>query len=395
MSANEATSLVDLPSPILLDIFSRLPPPTVLYVKSVCRTFQNLNLHSEFPNLLHSPSPSSNIIVFQSISDGISCTNTLKYLKFVDNPEDQVTHEICHDPNVVDLDLQLYFPAGTFSLIGSVHGFLCLNYFPDYVDSIYILNPRIREYVILPEAQGFGEWPDLVNYGFGFNPVTFEYKVVRIYQQEVLDDDTSYYKSEGQVYTIGKGYWRSAGHVMYCFDCRPYGVSLYGKLHWLVSDAEGDELICSFDLDHELFESFPTAPGYTVECYRNLRSLGLFGRCLCVCDNNANSHFEVWVMKEYGVTSSWLKEIVINITPGCNDWLCNEMIYLLKVLEDGEVLFLRRDPHGWHDDSLFLHHPVKKISKKLDVFAENILACGHISTSFSLKNFGAETVNVF
>ncbi|PHT30340.1 hypothetical protein CQW23_30068 [Capsicum baccatum] len=177
-----------------------------------------------------------------------------KYLKFVDNPEDQGTHEICHDPNFVELDLQLYFTA---------------------------------------EIEGFGEWPDIVNYVFGFNPITFEYKVVRIYQQEVLDDNTSYYKSEGQVYIIRKGNWRSAGHVIFCFDCRPSGVNLYGKLHWLVFDADRYELICSFDLDNELFELFPTAPGYTVECYRNLRRLGLFGRRLCVCDNNANSHFEV------------------------------------------------------------------------------------------------------
>ncbi|KAM3394769.1 hypothetical protein P3S68_003772 [Capsicum galapagoense] len=100
-------------------------------------------------------------------------------------------------------------------------------------------------------------------------------------------------------------------------------------------------------------------------------------------------------MKEYGVTSSWLKEIVINITPECNDWLCDEMIYLLKVFESGELLFLWCDMHNWHDNSLFLHHPMKKISEKLDVFPGNILACGHISNSLSLKNFRAETVNVF
>ena len=56
---------------------------------------------------------------------------------------------------------------------------------------------------------------------------------------------------------------------------------------------------------NELFESFPTAPGYNKEICPNLRSLGGFGRCLCVCDNNADTHFEVWVMKEYGVTDSW------------------------------------------------------------------------------------------
>ncbi|XP_055835435.1 F-box protein CPR1-like [Solanum dulcamara] len=382
MSSDEATSLVDLPSPILLSIFSRLPPTTLLCVKSVCKTFQNLTLESEFSNLLLSTSPAS-IIINQFISDETSCTNTLKFLKF----EGRGTHSYSHDPNV-DLELQLYFPVDPFWLVGSVHGFICFNYFPDYVDPIYILNPRTREYIILPEAEGAREWTNLVTYGFGFDPVRFEYKVVRIYQEEIFDDDdTSYYKSEGQVYTIGKGYWRNAGHVMFSF--MPYGVNLYAKIHWLVYDANGNELICSFDLENELFESFPTAPGYTEERYRNLRSLGVLGRCLCVCDNYADSHFEVWSMKEYAVTSSWVKEIVINISPECNDWLGNEMIYMLKVLEDGEVVFL------WHDDFLFLHHPVKKTLKKLNVCTGNILASSHVSSSFSLKSFEAEIVNVF
>ncbi|XP_019227393.1 PREDICTED: F-box protein CPR30-like [Nicotiana attenuata] len=300
------------------------------------------------------------------------------------------THEICHDPNS-DLDLQPYFPIGSFSLVGSVHGFVCFNYFSNGADAIYILNPRTREYTMVPEAEGVRGYPDLVNYGFGFDPVKFEYKVVRIYQEEICDkiNGSRYYKSECQVYTIGKGYWRSAGHVMFCFGCRAYGVNLYGKIHWLVYDVNRNDLICSLDLGNELFISFPSAPGHSEENHPNLRSLGVFGRCLCVCDNNADDYIEVWVMKEYGVTSSWVKEIVINIIPECNDWVCNEMIYLLKVLDDGVVLFL------WREDFLFLHHPVKKTLKMFDVFEGYFLASSHVSSSFSLKTFEAEVVNVF
>ncbi|XP_049345061.1 F-box/kelch-repeat protein At3g06240-like [Solanum verrucosum] len=378
--SEEATSLMDLPSPILLQILSTLPPTTLLYVKTLSKSFLNLTLDSEFTKL----SRSASIIIHQFHSNR---TNTLKILKFV------VDNNFDHDP-IVDLDLQLYFPADPVFLVGSVHGFVCFNYFFGDVDSIYILNPTTREYIILPEPQRVRKWPNLVTYGFGFDPVRFEYKVVRIYQEEIRDtNDFRYYKSEAQVYIIGKGYWRScAGHVMLCFGCWAYGVKLYGKLHWLVSDANGNELLCSFNLENELFESFPTAPMYnkkSKENCPNLRSLGVFGRCLCVCDNNADTHFEVWVMKEYGVTDSWVKQIVINIAPEYNDWLCYEMINLLKVLEDGQVLFL------WRDDFLFLHHPVKKTLKMLHVCEGNLLACGHVSSSLSLKNFEVEVVNVF
>ncbi|KAL3353649.1 hypothetical protein AABB24_018394 [Solanum stoloniferum] len=375
--SEEATSLVDLPSPILLQILSTLPPTTLLYVKTLSKSFLNLTLDSEFTKL----SRSASIIIHQFHSNR---TNTLKILKFV------VDNNFDHDP-IVDLDLQLYFPVDPVFLVGLVHGFVCFNYFFDDVDGIYILNPTTREYIILPEPQRVRKGPNLVTYGFGFDPVRFEYKVVRIYQEEIRDtNDFRYYKSEAQVYIIGKGYWRScAGHVMFCFGCRAYGVKLYGKLHWLVSDANGNELICSFNLENELFESFPTAPMYNKKRYWDSRSLGVFGRCLCVCDNYVNTHFEVWVMKEYGITSSWVKDIVINISPECNNWLGNEMIYMLKVLEDGEVLFM------WRDDFLFLHHPVKKTLKKLDVCTGNILATSHVSSSFSLKNFEGEVVNVF
>ncbi|MCD9638044.1 hypothetical protein HAX54_021711 [Datura stramonium] len=388
--SDEAVSLLDLPSPILLEILSRLPPTTLLYVKTVCKAFLSLTLDSQFSKLFRSRSSASIIInQFYSVRT-ISRTNILKFLKFIDSPEDLGTHEIFHDPNF-DLDLHLYFPVSPFSLVGSLHGFVCFNYFSNGIDTVYILNPSTREYIILPEAQGVRKWPNLVTYGFGFDPVRFEYKVVRIYQEEVRDvtNGPRYYKSEGQVYTIGKGYWRSAGHVMFCFGCRAFGVDLYGKLHWLVSDANRRELICSFDLESELFGTFPTAPGYSEENCPNLRSLGVFGRCLCVCDNSAGSHFEVWVMKEYAVTSTWVKEMVINITPECNNWLSYEMINLLKVFEDGEVLFL------WRDDFLFLHHPLKKTLKVLDICESNFWASAHVSSSFSLKNFEAEVVNVF
>ncbi|XP_069147428.1 F-box protein CPR1-like [Solanum lycopersicum] len=375
---DEEKSLMDLPSPILLQILSTLPPTTLLHVKTLSKSYLNLTLDSEFLKLSRSASPAS-IIINQFNSFWI---NSLKLLRFV-----CVDNNCDHDPHV-DLHLRLSFPIDPLFLVGSVHGFVCFNSFVGDADSIYILNPTTRQYIILPKPQGVRNWPNLAAYGFGFDPVRLQYKVVRIYRQEIHDDFHNY-KSEAQVYTIGKGYWRSIDHVMFHFRCSGYGVNLYGKLHWLVYDANGNELICSFNLENELFESFPTAPGYNKNNFLNLRSLGVFGRCLCVCDNNADTHFEVWVMKLYRVTDSWVKQIVITITPEYNDWLCDEMINLVKVFDDGEVLFL------WREDFLFLHHPVKKTLKRLHVCDGNFLASAHVSSSFSLKGFQGEVVKVF
>ncbi|XP_059299420.1 F-box/kelch-repeat protein At3g06240-like [Lycium ferocissimum] len=400
MREETTTSMMDLPLLIMENILSRLSPKTIFICRTVSKSWLNLISLPEFCKLQLSRSPANLIIYLSHISMRLPFSSVFKFVNLEDTP---YHHILTYEPNL-DLDIKPHFPDADFTPVGSIHGLICLFHMPRYsgLDTVYVFNPTTREYITLPEVKGLREYPNLVTYGFGFDSQRMEYKVVRIYQVETRDPErgTCYYTSEVQVYTLGQtGSWRSIGYVKRCFGCRSSGVYLKGKLHWLVGDGDGNESICFIDMheeesgqwildrqDGELCHTFSTAPGFNKENCPNLRSLGVFGDHLCVCDNNAESQVNVWVMKEYGVTSSWSKEVVINITPEYN-WICYQMIQVLKVFQDGEILF------QWWEDYLFTYHPQKKILTKIENFSGNFWASTHISSLLSLKNFGKEIVH--
>ncbi|OIT34744.1 PREDICTED: F-box protein At3g07870-like [Nicotiana attenuata] len=388
--SDQTTTILNLPLSILENILSNLSPKTVFICRSVCKSWLNLISLPEFSKLHLSKSHANLFIYFSQSSWGeLPSTSVFKFINFEDTPH---YHNLIYKPNL-DLDMKPNFPDAGFSLVGSIHGFVCLFHMhcDSGLDDVYIFNPTTREYITLdPEVKGLRKYPNLVTYGFGLEPVRMEYKVVRIYQVETCDPEKgSYYTSEVQVYTLGTGSWRSIGNVKLCFGCRDFGVYLNGKLHWLVGDVNGNESICFIDMQDESSHTFSTAPGFNKENCPNLLNLGVLGNHLSVCDNNAESHLDVWVMKEYGVTSSWSKEIVISITPEWN-WICYQMIQVLKVFQDGEILF------QWWEDVLFTYHPEKKTLTKIEYFSGNFCtfwASIHISNLLSLKNFGTEVVH--
>ncbi|KAK9285893.1 hypothetical protein L1049_025094 [Liquidambar formosana] len=70
-------------------------------------------------------------------------------------------------------------------------------------------------------------------------------------------------------------------------------------------------------------------------------SLGVFDDCLCICDSPSRGHFDIWVMKEYGVQESWSKQFVIE-TPVHHQLWQFEYYLPIKLLNDGEILMLRK-----------------------------------------------------
>lgn len=334
------------------------------------------------------PSPTCLLLYhYHLASNWKKSVNSLKFVDVDDEPDRHGFHY--HPQN--DLDLEPAFPKPELCVVGSAKGLVCLNSFARNDDSVYICNPTTREYVKLPKADGERVYPNIVGYGFGVTLLTNTFKVIRIYQEKILvpqaaDDQnpSSYYKSELQVYTLGgTGSWRSAGSITCYVGSRDFGLSLNGKLHWLVCDADGTELICSFDLENETLETFPSAPPPVVpEDDWIRRSIGVLGNRLCLCDNTAHNSLDIWVM-EYGNGDSWSKEI--SIAP--EEWMLYEMIHLVKDFKDGEILFL------FWDDILFSYNPETKTVTRVDVCEANFSATVHVPSSLSLNTiFGAEQV---
>ncbi|KAI8561474.1 hypothetical protein RHMOL_Rhmol04G0342700 [Rhododendron molle] len=64
--------------------------------------------------------------------------------------------------------------------------------------------------------------------------------------------------------------------------------------------------------------------------------VGVLDGCLCAVDiHRPESHFDVWVMKKYGVRESWTKLFVVPNVPGA---LFFEYYELLCFTKDGEVV---------------------------------------------------------
>ncbi|XP_057491016.1 F-box protein At3g07870-like [Actinidia eriantha] len=384
-------SINDLPPHTIIDILSRLPIKTIVQCKCVCNVWRNLLEEPYFVNLHLSRSPTS--LITHQMSDRLPPSDS-DILKLVEFEDDHDRHGLQYDPST-KFDLRFCYPKGTIHLVGSVNGLLC---FCDYQnEALFVCNPAVRQNVSLVEPKHKTRYPHSLHYGFGFSPVSGQYKVVQIFQRALLDPAIGpcSYECQGEVYTLGTGKWRSIGTVPFLYDYYVYSVFLNGNIHWLICEEKSPESICSFDVEKELFQAFPAPPGLSRGTL--YKSLGLLGGCLCVCDNSSDSDLVVWTMKEYGIKESWTKELVIRKNSNL-ERLSYAIVTPMKVWKNGDVLML------WRDDVLFSYSPERKTLEEVHVPRDSAHVVTpfityemlpHMASLLSLKDFGTEKVDTF
>ncbi|GMP40608.1 hypothetical protein CsSME_00010984 [Camellia sinensis var. sinensis] len=394
-------SIFDLPGHIITDILSRLPIKTIIHCRCVCRTWHSLVLDPHFANLHLSRTPTSLIIHQDSDRSPDWDSDILKLIEFDRDEHDQHGNGLLHYDPLMKFDLKrLCYKNGEILLVGSVNGLLC---FCDYEnEAIFICNPIMRECITLPKPMYTKRYPSTIVYGFGYSSLSGHYKVVQISQTPLSDPAEglpSSYDSQGAVYVLGTANWRSIGTVPFLYSCRSYNLSLNGNIHWLNCDGETSELICSFDVEYESFQVFPSPPNNLIKQTLYV-SLGLFRDCLCLCvtDGSEDSDIVIWVMKEYGVKESWTKEIVIRQNSSDLSCLLYDEVSLLHVWENGDILIL------WRDDRLYSYSPERKTLEEVEVprDSSHIVApfityemMLHVPSFLSLKDFEREKVDMF
>ncbi|KAJ9552153.1 hypothetical protein OSB04_016198 [Centaurea solstitialis] len=294
----------DLPTELTIDILSRLPVKTIIHCKLVCKKWLNLVSDPSFVNLhlsispkgliIHRTKPSINMIGKTCVSDD---PGILKWVEI----EDKVDCHHLHYDRLLSLDLNLA-PSLQYTAmrhVGSVNGLICLWQYFTMHDNTYICNPVTREYMLLPRQRFRIEFYAAIVYGFGVSSLTGEYKVVRTFQEQ-----HGLGVVQAEVYTLGTGRWRTLGPVGYWRNeiLQFYGPFLNNHCHWIVNDNQ----ICTFDLDKETFQFFPSPPSVEVN---HGQSLGILKGCLCKLDTDY-SELTIWVMKEYRIKNSWHKQVV-------------------------------------------------------------------------------------
>ncbi|KAF6149492.1 hypothetical protein GIB67_011393 [Kingdonia uniflora] len=213
---------------------------------------------------------------------------------------------------IVELSCPLKSPCSTWDIeyVGSCNGLVCI--IPDNEDIAYLWNPSTREYKRLPDNPyaipdnfGFGNAP--IVYGFGYDRVVENYKVVRMVSlYNDFSDEENY--SEVSVYSLGLDLWRRVSNVPYESYFAVSGEFVSGALHWVVSDWSKQEgsIIVAFDISNEEFREIPEPePEYRSGSF--LITVRVYEGELCLICNYDDICVDVWVMKDYGIKGSWIK----------------------------------------------------------------------------------------
>ncbi|CAN4096287.1 unnamed protein product [Withania somnifera] len=322
-----------LPQEIVLNIVSRLPITSLLQFKFVCKSFYNMLHDTDLVNMHMSHSVETDPCII--IHADYPLRNQLCFLPFSDHGREVVRKIRTPFANSVP----------EFKIVGSCQGLLCVC---DslFSDALYVYNPFTRDYKQLPRSVEF-EVQKLI-FGFGFTDVTKEYKVIKIINYANIFRVPFLGKSDVQVLSLGtSNRWRSVGEVVYRFSPNPQEIMLNGKMHWLARFGKypkpRDRLIVSFDLVDEVFGEVPKV-NFNVNARIVQHHLVVLGDCLVVAltlPHYKGGGFEIWVMREYNVKESWMKEFKVEAyTPNPNSVTqhVQPLVKVLCLLKNGELL---------------------------------------------------------
>ncbi|KAK9002435.1 hypothetical protein V6N11_025113 [Hibiscus sabdariffa] len=238
-------------------------------------------------------------------------------------------------------------------LLGSCNGLLALM---SRRDEISLWNPSTRKSRMFPAAaveisrgrlrRGF------VVYGFGYDRISDDYKLLQMAQYYFSNDDSI--KSEVKVYSSSSNCWRRIQDFNFYIKYKlVHGVLANNALHFVVSRMRRSEpLVAAFDLGTEEFRLLELPDCLGTGFSLNVRALG--GYLSLTVSYYLGVHVwdvhdtEIWVMKEYGVRESWTKLISIKQSEfilGFN--------YVLPLAfsnnADKVLLYVDRNKFMWYD----------------------------------------------
>lgn len=238
----ESSNLDDLPETLLMEILSRLPVKSLLQLKSVCKNWYAL---------IHSP-------IFISIH----------FQHHVKESHLLVHH---HHPHTGDSDFSFLHSSSaimpsphqdsdfSWEIVGPLNGLFLLY---NHQQKAALWNPGTREFRLLIQESGFPHSDSLRLYsqafGFGIDPLSSEYKVVRVtdFWDNSMDN---WHNPIVSVYSLSTDSWRhfegssnvrARNMVKSC--CKTF---LDGCCYWKAID---NRRIFEFDMRKEEFQEIQT-----------------------------------------------------------------------------------------------------------------------------------------
>lgn len=294
-----------LPQEVMVQILLKLPAKTLLRCLAVCKLWKSIIHNPSFINA-HLHHQRGDLLLVRTCPEG---------------RERELYSLHCDDEAFIEhakYEFPFCHPSATcYRVVGSCNGVICLTADQySIIHDTYLWNPTIQKCVKLPLPRvmfhshgGFDH-----ELGFGFDPKTNDYKVVRIV--DLLDVDDAPF--EVDIYSLGSGVWRNISHLasgcsFQIFERgsveREHQVYLNGAVHWVGYDREHC-IIIAFHLGDEAFHCFETPS--SVDYIKQLRPV-VIQESLSLLQHRQHK-CSIWMMKTYGSSNSWVKQVDVNLT---------------------------------------------------------------------------------
>ncbi|XP_028788272.1 F-box/kelch-repeat protein At3g06240-like [Neltuma alba] len=310
----------NLPEDLMTEIMARLPVKSLLRFKCVAKSWHALITDPSFIN--------KHLEQSYTISK-----NRCFKLMFQSNPYTPPSISMLsnrEEPRLVQ-DFELPFSEKDLNLrwisvCGQCDGIFSLRLYlyrssrsnDDEQRRLILWNPATKEVKVVPASQHQSKIKGAFDavFGFGFDPITKDYKIVGFPNRPQEEQEQS---AAVEVYNLSMNSWRTIDVVAPSFEFfsssymnRSY---LNGAHHWLANDDYNiDKLIVSFEYSKEVFGIIELPPEANLSRFSNVLSivdgsLAIFANYFSYALNE--HHVEIWVMNEYGIESSWTKKFKI------------------------------------------------------------------------------------
>ncbi|KAL2920952.1 hypothetical protein RDABS01_012443 [Bienertia sinuspersici] len=281
----------EVPSSIICDIVSRLPTKACLNCKLVCKEWHRIIMSSEFIELRRLCNPYFTLMFY-----GKFCNWTTSFLLLdldkASNVDEMGNVSVGVD-GMIRFKFEFNIPNRKLHLVNECNGVICLKA-QEMWSPFVMCNPLTGQYVIVKQSRK--PFHSVQGYGLGYCPVSCQFKVLRILMIHC--------KYVAEIQTLGTNVWRTVGDAQICKE--RIGAFLHGSLHWYSSK---DHDIWSFHFGKEEFLRV-SVPDDTKG--NNSPDVSIFNSYLCFsCISKDGCQRDIWLMKEYGVKDSWVKQFVM------------------------------------------------------------------------------------
>lgn len=285
---------------LVQEILVRLPAKSLLRFRCVCKSWYSLITNPSFimAHVCHNNKAKRYQILLRSFNQA----------------DKKVKYKLCQDNEQLDEIMMIDFPFVSqhhdfFRMVGCVNGLVCLSDdIVEVTDTLILWNPVIRRFLTLPELKLDAESTDLGRsvFGFGYDSSNNDYKVIRIVYCKNPDFEAPQVESSIAIFRLSSCCWEvNESASVPLLDTRQAYVN--GIIHWLAYN----KLIVGFDVKSEGFKDMMLPQ--TLQ-NANISDLTIASWCdlLSVFENGYwSGRLCLWVMKDYGLPKSWVKQFVI------------------------------------------------------------------------------------